>query len=790
MTVLAGSLADLDLVSLADVTSLGRSCLRLEVTGSDGALVGYLVLKAGRVVSASAGALHGRNALHVILNSAATARFRLLREPHEQPLAAPLASVDELIELSRVHPRLARATGAPEAAAQSRPYAVPMPAPRGDSGASEATRQGVFRRPQRPTGASGAVAMPRPPLLAQGTGARIRMMEGRLDEFDLATLLQVLGLGRSCIELEILDEAGSAVGAVWVKAGKLVFARAGNIEGMAAIAELLAARDGFQFAAFRLDADLASANALADLEHVLASHPAPRSKARSARASAVPAPRALIMEGSLADFDVPTLLQTVAVGRQYCELELGRDGSALGSVRIKAGMVLSASAGDVTGQPALRRLVGLAAPHWFRLHRLAEALDSTPPLGSLHQLLLATVAPARSDLSERDEEDFDAPTQADGPRRAPAPVPTAFTRETRRALPESLDAAAPAQELEAVRAEPPRAEPPRRATVKSLPPAPRVAAGVSGGEALVPLLDGTLSDFDLRTLLEVLAVTRQHSRLVLLDGAGLEVGELRMKAGYVLSVRHAGKEGSEALALMLALPRIYRFRVLSDLQAVSGEWVDSIANLLAAATVRNTDKPERPTRFLWAAIPISFAIGGAIVFWLARGDAPRAKPPAPVTPSSVVAPSKSAPSASAPQPAARPSQSVPANDTRAPTDEPANDTRAPVDVPADGARAPAGTAGEPADAPPPPAANPTAERGTAPPTAAPEDSSEAMVGMSVRNAQNALRRLGYDPGPIDNRYGKRTRAAIVQFQRTHRLPQTGHLDRETWSGIVAELTAR
>lgn len=763
MTVLAGSLADLDLVSLADVTSLGRASLRLEVTGPDGALVGYLVLKAGRVVSASAGALHGKSALHAILNAATTARFRLLREPRELTPAAPLASVDELVALARAQPRLARATGAPEpvAAAPSRPYAVPMPAPRGDSSANDG-RQGIFRRPHRPTGASGAVAMPRPAILAQGTGARIRMMEGRLDEFDLATLLQVLGLGRSCIELEVLDESGAAVGAVWVKAGKLVFARAGNIEGLAAIAELLAARGGFQFAAFRLDADLESANALADLESVLASHARPAAPARAAQ----PAPRALIMEGSLADFDVPTLLQTVAVGRQYCELELGREGAALGWVRLKAGVVVAATAGALTGLPALRRLVALAAPHWFRLHRLADGLDATPPLGALHQLLLATAAPAQTELEDEDEEeDFDPPTLADGPRRLPPRhVPEAFTRETRRALPEPLETAAPAQALEAVRAEPPRGpatEPPRRATVKSLPPVPRVAAtGGPSGEALAPLLDGTLSDFDLRTLLEVLAVTRQHSRLVLLDGADHEVGELRMKAGYVLSVRHAGKEGSEALALMLALPRIYRFRVLSDLQAVSGEWVDSIANLLAAATVRNTDTPERPTRFLWAAIPISFAIGGAIVFLLARGDVPRAKAPAP--PPATVAPPASAPRPSAPKPVVLP-----------PTSAPANDTGEPVRA-----------------APPAPPSPPAQELVATPPPSAPQEEGEAMVGMSVRNAQKALRRLGYDPGPVDNRYGQRTRAAIVEFQRAHRLPQTGHLDRETWSGIVAELTAR
>ncbi|NOX41950.1 MAG: hypothetical protein GXP05_16065 [Alphaproteobacteria bacterium] len=30
--------------------------------------------------------------------------------------------------------------------------------------------------------------------------------------------------------------------------------------------------------------------------------------------------------------------------------------------------------------------------------------------------------------------------------------------------------------------------------------------------------------------------------------------------------------------------------------------------------------------------------------------------------------------------------------------------------------------------------------------------------------QNALTELGYDPGPIDGKMGKKTRAAITQFQ--------------------------
>jgi len=60
-------------------------------------------------------------------------------------------------------------------------------------------------------------------------------------------------------------------------------------------------------------------------------------------------------------------------------------------------------------------------------------------------------------------------------------------------------------------------------------------------------------------------------------------------------------------------------------------------------------------------------------------------------------------------------------------------------------------------------------------------------GGSVQNAQTALKRLGYDPGPIDNSYGPQTRTAILKFQRSQHLPATGVLDRDTWSAIVGQL---
>ena len=46
----------------------------------------------------------------------------------------------------------------------------------------------------------------------------------------------------------------------------------------------------------------------------------------------------------------------------------------------------------------------------------------------------------------------------------------------------------------------------------------------------------------------------------------------------------------------------------------------------------------------------------------------------------------------------------------------------------------------------------------------------------VREVQRRLVRRGYRPGPVDGRFGARTRAAVLWFQTKHGLPRTGHLD--------------
>ena len=70
-------------------------------------------------------------------------------------------------------------------------------------------------------------------------------------------------------------------------------------------------------------------------------------------------------------------------------------------------------------------------------------------------------------------------------------------------------------------------------------------------------------------------------------------------------------------------------------------------------------------------------------------------------------------------------------------------------------------------------------RGTALAAAAREAPRTAPEPRFVRDAQQALRDLGYEPGPIDGRVGARTRTALQRYQHAEGLPATGRLDTET-----------
>jgi len=69
----------------------------------------------------------------------------------------------------------------------------------------------------------------------------------------------------------------------------------------------------------------------------------------------------------------------------------------------------------------------------------------------------------------------------------------------------------------------------------------------------------------------------------------------------------------------------------------------------------------------------------------------------------------------------------------------------------------------------------------------PSRSSESAVKtvkpQFVREAQRALRDLGYRPGPIDGIVGAQTHAALAKYRDAEKLPVTGDLDPETMARL-------
>jgi len=57
-------------------------------------------------------------------------------------------------------------------------------------------------------------------------------------------------------------------------------------------------------------------------------------------------------------------------------------------------------------------------------------------------------------------------------------------------------------------------------------------------------------------------------------------------------------------------------------------------------------------------------------------------------------------------------------------------------------------------------------------------------GVDVVDLQRRLLRAGYDPGPLDGRFGERTGSCLEAFQRHRGLETTGNCDRSTWTALV------
>lgn len=56
-----------------------------------------------------------------------------------------------------------------------------------------------------------------------------------------------------------------------------------------------------------------------------------------------------------------------------------------------------------------------------------------------------------------------------------------------------------------------------------------------------------------------------------------------------------------------------------------------------------------------------------------------------------------------------------------------------------------------------------------------------------RRAQQRLKELGFDPGPVDGLWGCKSQAALRDYQETYELDVTGEVDRPTLTALQLDL---
>ena len=194
----------------------------------------------------------------------------------------------------------------------------------------------------------------------------------------------------------------------------------------------------------------------------------------------------------------------------------------------------------------------------------------------------------------------------------------------------------------------------------------------------------------------------------------------------------------------------------------------------------------------------------------AQTATPKAETPKPATPPAQVKPAtpaaQTAPKTEAPKPATPPAQvkpATPAAQTATPKAEAPKTATPPVQVkPAVQPAAKPAVKAEPVKLPTKPPGletkKPEQKKPAAPvkklkPKKPEPEKSVYQVGdrgWKVKQAQQYLQKLGFDPGEADGRFTKSTRKALRKFQKKYKLKETGNLDNATYEELKWQTEAK
>jgi MinD-like ATPase involved in chromosome partitioning or flagellar assembly len=286
---------------------------------------------------------------------------------------------------------------------------------------------------------------------------RATLLEGSLDDIDLANVVQTVSVSRRSVALELREPGGSVFGTLVLKAGQIVSVASEGLSGVDALRKLVAARRPGRFLVYRASG--------VDLREHMGPVAEVLSSVLSAPAPGGPDAPGVLAHGSLDTLELRAVIEALSLSRLHVTLELfAADGTRLGLLALKGGQVLSASAGSDAGLLAARAL--LEAPPAGRFVVRAARASVPEPLFSVAALLRQ---PAREEsLFEVADEDI-AEADADD-----APVTQVALRPT------------PSQPPPLPSRPPPLPSQPPAKRAASLPPRPSAPPAALRGDATGP----------------------------------------------------------------------------------------------------------------------------------------------------------------------------------------------------------------------------------------------------------------------------------------------------------------
>lgn len=202
--VMEGNLEEFKLSHVLSVLSTSRQHFELQVRDETAATVGVIEVKSGMVVAASTDKLQGVPAAYELLHRH-KGHFVAIRRVESSAQLPALIRLSELLQ------------------------------PRATS-ASEPTQSSVVLTRSVDVNA---------PSSSEQTA--ITVMQGRLGELDVASILKVAGSSRQYTCVQIFDDQHSELGAVYLKSGQVVRAQAQDVTDVAAVRRLLHCPSDFSF---------------------------------------------------------------------------------------------------------------------------------------------------------------------------------------------------------------------------------------------------------------------------------------------------------------------------------------------------------------------------------------------------------------------------------------------------------------------------------------------------------------------------------------------------------------